>query len=50
MVPEVFSGTLERLTCQLYHMVDDIKRYTVLEAVNSVGPTTDIQVYRDSIL
>ena len=33
MVPEVFSGTLERLTCQLYHMVDDIKRYTVLEAL-----------------
>ena len=50
MIPEVFSGTLERLTCQLYPMVDDIKTYTVLEAVNSVGPTADMKVYGDSIL
>jgi len=50
MVLEVFTGTLERLACQFHRLFKDIKRYAVLEAVNSVVPSTDIQVYRASIL
>ena len=50
MVLEVFTGTLERLACQLHRLFKDIKRYAVLEAVNSVVPSTGIQVYRASIL
>ena len=36
MVLEVFTGTLERLACQFHRLFKDIKRYAVLEAVNSV--------------